>query len=208
MLYSRKRRATAAGLVAILMFVTIVATAASGAIIFYSRGGTLAAIGIGSPSAGGTSGGLSVSNSSISSLSSAVAGISGLIFNSSATTENATVPLGGRVAVSTSSLAAADFTAAGKTTTFTCSSSPSAASLALADTEGGTVSVTSISLASAGNDTTFTASGPCNVSASQTTYIVFPATTLLAPSPLQGSYYAGIVDFSDDSQAPFEGVWQ
>ena len=214
MLYSRKRRGTAAGLAAILMLITIVATVASGAIIFYSRGGTLAAIGLGSPSTSGTSvgtsGGLTsgLSNSTVSSFSSALAGISGLIFNSSATTENATLPIGGRVAVSGSSLPAADFTAAGTTATFTCSSSPSAAYLALTDTDTGSVSVTSISLASAGNDTMLTPSGPCSVSASQTTYIVFPATTLLAPSPLQGSYYAGVVGFSDETAVPFEGVWQ
>lgn len=204
MLYGRQRRGSATGIAVIMILITVVASAVSWAIVF-GHGGSFP--GLTSPtSSGALSSGLS--NSSISSFSSAVGGISGLLFNSTKTTENATVALGGRVAVSGSSLPAADFSVNGTSTTFSCSSSPSAAYMALTDGATGTVSVVSIAIASAGNDTMFTPSGPCTVDASGTTYITFSAASELAPSPLSGAYYAGVVGLSDDTQAPFVGVWQ
>jgi len=187
-----------------MILITLVASAVSWAIVF-GHGGSLPGL-TSPPSNGALSSGLS--NSTVSSFSSAVGGISGLLFNSTKTTENATVALGGRVSVSGSALLASDFSVNGTTTTFTCSSSPSAAYLALTDGGTGTVSVVSIALASSGNDTMFTPSGQCTVNASGTTYVAFSSASRLAPSPLSGAYYAGVVSLSDDTQVPFVGVWQ
>jgi len=114
--------------------------------------------------------------------------------------------------VAASSLPAGGFTATGTTSTFTCSASPSTAYLALVDNGTGSASVTSLSIASSVGVTDFSPSGACDIGASGsggvTTYIVFPATSEISPSPLSGSYYAGVVSLSDGALIPFEGVWQ
>jgi hypothetical protein len=186
-----------------MILVTLVATGVSWAVVF-GRGGSFPEVT--PPTSGALSSG--PSNSTLSSLSSAVGGISGLLFNSTATTVSVTFALGGHVDVSASSLPAADFTVNGSTSSFTCSTSPSGAYLALEDDGAGTVSVTSVALGSVGNETVFTASGPCAVSSSSTTFVTFSASSHMAPSPLSGGFYAGVIGFSDDSQTPFDGMWQ
>jgi hypothetical protein len=114
--------------------------------------------------------------------------------------------------VAASDLPAVDFTATGTTSTFTCSESPSAAYLALTGNGTGNASVTSLSIASGVGVTAFALSGACNVGAASsgagTTYVIFPATSQISPSPSSGSYYAGVVSLSDGEQIPFGGVWQ
>ena len=112
--------------------------------------------------------------------------------------------------VADSALPAADFTAAGTTSTFTCAASPSGAYLALADNGTSGATVTSVSIASASGVTRFAPSGACDLASGSgaTVYIVFPSTTQVSPSAASGSYYAGVVSLSDGSQVPFAGNWQ
>ena len=220
--FCRSRRASASGVAAVILAIMFVATAASGAIIYYSRGGASPAVGINSPSGNGLSGALSnpeltnltsalggLSNPAPTNLTSSLGGLSGSVSNS--TLANVTASLGGNVAVEASSLPAADFTAAGTTSTFTCAASPSGAYLAITNngTEG--ASVTSLSIASTGGVTTFTPVGACNVGAAGSgaaaTYIILPTTSQISPSPAPGSYYSGVVSLSDGSQIPFGGTW-
>jgi len=199
----------------------VVATGVSGAIIYYSRGGSSPAIGTNLPAVNGLSGTLSdaqlanltsalggVSNPATSNLTSALGELSGALSNS--TLANFTVALGGQVVVGDSSFPAEDFTASGTTTTFTCAASPSAAYLTLTDNGTGSASVASISIASVGGITEFAPSGACDITtgAGAITYIMLPATSQISPSAVSGSYYAGVVTLSDGSQIPFEGTWQ
>jgi hypothetical protein len=202
------RRGSASGVAAVIMAIMVVAIATSGAVIYYSRGGTSPTAGISSPSGAGLSGALS--NPDLSNLTSALGGLSGDLSNS--TLSRLTAALDGTVQVAGSSLPAAEFTDTGTTSTFTCSAYPSEAYVALTDNGTGSASVTSISIASPVGVTTFTPSGLCDIDAAGSgggpTYIIFPATSQLSPSPLQGSYYAGAVSMSDGSEIPFAGVWQ
>lgn len=141
--------------------------------------------------------------------SSHVIGIpSGALSNPAPT--NLTSMPGGQVVLADPSFPADDFKANGTTSTFTCGTAPSAAYVALTDNGGGSASVTSVSITSGGNGTTFTPSGACVIGAAAgaASYIVFPATSQITPTPLQGAYFAGIVSLSDDTQIPFEGTWQ
>ena len=206
----------------VILAIMVVATVISGAMIYYNQGGSSPAVGIGSSSGSGLSGALS--NPEMTNFTSTLGGLSGLLSNStlssltasllsSSTLSNLTAVLGGQVAVAGSSLPAADFTATGTNSTFTCSAYPSAAYLALTDNGTGSASVDSLTIASVGGAVAaFDPSGACDIGASSsgaaTTYIVFPATSQLSPSPLSGTYYAGVVSLSDGAQIPFEGVWQ
>jgi len=208
-----------------MLAIMVVATAVSGAIIYYSRGGSSPAVGTDLPSGNGLSGALSnpqlanltsalgglsgnLSNPALTNLTSSLGGLSGALSNS--TLANFTVALGGQVVVGDSSFPAEDFTASGTTTTFTCAASPSAAYLTLTDNGTGSASVASISIASVGGITEFAPSGACDITtgAGAITYIMLPATSQISPSAVSGSYYAGVVTLSDGSQIPFEGTWQ
>ena len=218
----------------------VVATAVSGAVIYYSRSGSPLAIGTGSPSGSGPSNSLSnaelsnltsalgrlssnATNPALANLTSALGGLSGpALANltstlgglsgdlSNSTLANLTASLGGQFVVADSTLLAADFTAAGTTSTFTCAPSPSGAYLALDDNGTSGASVTSVSIASASGVTRFAPSGACDPASGSgaTVYIVFPSTTRVSPSAVSGSYYAGVVSLSDGTQVPFAGSWQ
>ena len=239
MLFGRSRRGSAAGLVAIMVAIMAIATVVSGAIIYYSRGGVSPSVGLGS-SGSGLSGALSnadlanltsalgqlsgnlsnpalanltssfggLSNPSLTNLTSSLQGLSGSASNS--TLANFTVSLSRQVAVTASSLPAEDFTANGTSSTFTCAPSPSGAYLTLANNGTSSESVASVSIASGGNVTTFTASGACTVPSGSggTTDVIFPTTSMIASGAVSGSYYLGVVTLSDGTQVLFEGAWQ
>jgi hypothetical protein len=205
---ARSRQGSATAIAAVIMAIALVTTAVSGAMIYYSRGGSSPSVGIGSNSDSGLSGALS--SPAVANLTSALGDLSGL---SNSTLSGLTAEPGGPVQVAASSLPAAYFTAAGNSSTFTCSVSPSTAYLALTDSEESSASVTSVTIASspAGSLSTFDPSGACQVGApgsGPATYIAFPATSQMSPSPPSGAYYAGVVSLSDGSVIPFEGVWQ
>jgi len=199
----------------------VVATGVSGAIIYYSRGGSSPAIGTNLPAVNGLSGTLSdaqlanltsalggVSNPATSNLTSALGELSGALSNS--TLANFTAASGGQFVVADSSFPAEDFTATGQTSTFTCTAAPSGAYLALTDNGTGSASVASISIASVGGATEFTPSGACDITPGPgaVTYIIFQATSQISPSAVSGQDYAGVVILSEGVLIPFEGVWE
>lgn len=238
--FGRSRRASASGVVAIIVTVMVVATVVSGAIVYYSRGGPVPALNTNLPSGNGLSsalsdpqlanltsslGGLSdpstsnltsalsvlsgnLSSPALANLTSSLGGLTGALSNS--TRANFTAALGGQFVAGNSSLLADDFTAAGMTSTFLCAVSPSGAYLAVTDNGTRSAPVASISIATLGSVTEFTPSGACDIAAGPgaITYITFPATSHVSPSPVSGQVYAGVVSLSDGALIPFSGVWQ
>jgi hypothetical protein len=168
---------------AIMLAVMFVATAISGAALYYSMGHSSSAIGVDSPHDGGAA----------SAPSDSTAG-------------NFTA-LAGQVALADIAMPAHDFTANGTTSTFTCASSPSGAYLELTDKNTGGDSVASVSIATVGAATVFTPSGTCDISAA-TTYIIFPATSQISPSAVSGQTYEGFVSLADGVPITFNGTWQ
>jgi hypothetical protein len=222
--FGRSRRGSASGVAAVIFGVMVAATAISGVIIYYTRSGSSPGVGAGSPEGGALTGGLS--NPALTNLTSAFAGLStslsgpalanltsalgeliGALSNS--TLANLTVAIGGPISVTDAALPAEDFSAAGAASTFTCGSAPGTADLALGDNGTSSSSVSSVTIASLDGVESYTPSGACDVAAgSAATYIVFPASSRMSPSPLAGQVYAGVVSLSDGTQVPFEGVWQ
>jgi hypothetical protein len=190
--FRRSRRGSASGVAAIMVAIMVVATAVSGAVIYYSRSGSPLAAGTSPPSGNGLSG--SLSNSDLTNLTSALGGLSGNLSDaalsnltsdpgglsnlaltnltslgglsgglSNSTLAGLASSLGGPVVVADSTLPAADFTAAGTSLAFTCAASPSGAYLALTNNGTSSASVTSVSIASSLGVTTFTPSGACDL---------------------------------------------
>lgn len=191
--FGRSRRGSASSVAAVMVAIMFVATVVSGAIIYYSRGGTPPAIGSNSPSGNGLSGVLSnaqlanltsalggLSKPELANLTSALGGLSGNLSSPAltnltsslgglsgafpnSTLANFTVAIGGPVAVAASSLPAADFTPAGTASTFACGTSPSGAYMVVTDNGTESASVTSVTIATAGAVETFTPSGVCHI---------------------------------------------
>ncbi len=183
MVCCNRRRGAARGAWAFMLAAVLVATAVSGAAVYYTFGHSSSAIGIGTPSD---------------------AGVTGAPPDSAPGNFTA---LAGQVAVTVAGLAADDFMANGTTSSFTCGSSPSGAYLVLTDTNTGSDAVASVSISSVGAVTAFTPSGMCDISAA-TTYIVFPATSQISPGPESGQSYEGFVSMADGVPITFEGTWQ
>jgi flagellin-like protein len=133
--------------------------------------------------------------------------VSGFVFGVFGQAENSA-----QVAVTGTALLAADFKSAGTTTTFTCATTSSQAYLTLTNTGSAGASITAVTIAWAGGHGGYTLSGACSVGASgsgtATTYIVFPATTQIAPTASTGQAYTGTVALSNGAQLLFTGTWQ
>ena len=193
MAWGRPRRGAAAGAVVITTLIMIAVAAISGALIYHNLGTASSSAGIDSPPGGGQIDAPSDSNSTSSNNTAAVAG------QLMVTVADAALPAGGFIANST-------------TTTFTCAPSPSGAYLALTNGGTGNASVSYISINSAGVVSEFTPSGACDLgglgSGSATTYLIFPADSQVAPTPVSGQDYTGVVGLSDGVSIPFSGAWQ
>lgn len=179
----KPRRGAAVGAWALVLAVVLVGTAVSGWALYNTLGHASSAIGIPSTSDSGVTG---------------------------APTDSAPgnfTALGGPVAVTEAALPAADFTADGTNSTFTCGGSLSGAYLVLTDKNTGSDSVASVSISSVGATTVFTPSGTCDIGA-ETTYIMFPATSQVSPSPESGQSYQGFVSMADGVPVTFQGTWQ
>jgi len=117
-----------------------------------------------------------------------------------------------QVAVTGNALLAADFTGAGTTTTFTCATTSSLAYLTLTNTGSAGASVTAITITWAGGQTSYTLSGTCRIgasgSATATSYVIFPATTLITTSAVTLQAYTGTVALSNGAQLLVTGTWQ
>ncbi|HEV2390228.1 MAG TPA: hypothetical protein VGS04_05840 [Nitrososphaerales archaeon] len=190
----RSRRASASGVVAIMVTIMVVATAASGAIIYYGRGGSGPALNADLPSGSNPSG--SASDAQLANLTSAIGGLSG------PTTSNFTTALGelsGNLSLpvlanltsssgglprelsnttlvnfttaaeqfvaNDSSLPAEDFTTSGTTYGFACVASPSGAHLAFTNDGTASAHVVSVSIASVGGVAEFAPSSACDIAA-------------------------------------------
>jgi hypothetical protein len=203
LVWGRSRRGSASGVAAVVVAVMLVASGISGAVIYFSMGGSSPVVGAGSPSG-------ALSSPAPANLTSEVGELSGGLSNS--TLGNLTASLAGQVRVAASSLPADYFAATGTTSSFTCSAAPSAAYLAVVDDGNGSASVASVSIALPQGVTDFSPSGACSVGPAGpgegTTYILFPANSQLSLTPLSDSYYAGAVSLSDGAIIPFEGIWQ
>jgi hypothetical protein len=133
--------------------------------------------------------------------------VSGFIFGVVGRVQNSA-----QIAVTGTVLAAADFTAAGTTSTFTCATSSSDAYLTLTNTGTGGAAVATVSITWAGSNTAYTLSGSCSIGASgsgtATRYIVFPPTTWMSPSATAGQAYTGSITLSNGAQLLVTGTWQ
>jgi hypothetical protein len=133
--------------------------------------------------------------------------VSGFVFGVTGHAQNSA-----QIGVTGSALLATDFTSASATTTFTCASSSPGSYVAITNT--GTVgsSVTTVSITWAGTNTAYVLSGACDIgatgSATASTYINFPPTTLITPSAIPGQTYTGTVTISNGARLIFTGTWQ
>jgi hypothetical protein len=178
----RPRRGAATGAFAIMVAVMFVATAVSAAVYYYSLGHATSAVGITSPLDSGAGGASSGSPANFTALA-------------------------GQVSVADAVLPAENFAVNGTTSTFTCAQSASGAYLVLTDKNAGSDSVASVSISSIGGTTVFTPSGTCDIG-SETTYIVFPATSELNSTAVSGQSYEGFVSMADGVPVTFQGTWQ
>jgi len=189
--WGKPRRGGATGAVVITTLIMIAAAGISGAVIYHNLGTAASSAGIDSPPDGGQP--AVVSDSTSANFTAAVVG------QVAVTVAGAALPAGG-------------FNANSTTTTFTCSASPSGAHLTLTNGGTGSASVSYVSVTSGGVVSEFTPSGACEVgglgSGAATTYVIFPANSQVAPSPVAGQDYTGVVGLSDGASVPFNGVWQ
>jgi len=176
------RRGGAAAGWAFMLVAVLLGMAVGGVALYYTLNHGSSAIGIGSPSDNGATG------------------------NSSDSQPANFTTLGGQVAVTDAELPAGYFTENGTTSTFACGSSPSGAYLVLTDQNKAGDAVASVTISSFGAETVFTPSGSCDVG-SETTYITFPATSQISPSPRSGQSYEGLVSMADGVPVTFQGTW-
>ena len=121
------------------------------------------------------------------------------------------------VAVTGTSLLAADFTANPAATTFACvTSAPTIPYVTVTNTGSGTASIASVSVTWAGTNNAFTPAGGCTVGASGTTsstsYLDFAAASDLtatgATSAIAGQTYTGTITLTNGAQLLFTATWQ
>jgi len=175
----------------ITTLIMVAAAAVSGLVIYHNLGAAASSAGIDSPPGGGQPAAPSYSTSA--NFTAAVVG------QVVVTVAGAALPAGG-------------FDANTTATTFVCAASPSGAYLTLTNGGTGSVSVSYVSITSAGIVSEFTPSGACEVgglgSGASTTNVIFPANSQVAPTPVSGQDYTGVVGLSDGVSIPFSGVWQ
>ena len=133
--------------------------------------------------------------------------VGGFIFGTFGQSQNVS-----QVSVTGTALLAADFTAAGTTSTFTCSSSASGGWLAVTNTGTASARVTGVTITWGGANDAYTLSGSCSIDAvggaSATYFITFPATTNVTVDAAAGQTYTGTVVMSNGAQLLFTGIWQ
>jgi flagellin-like protein len=122
-----------------------------------------------------------------------------------------------QVAVTGTSLLAADFTANPVPTTFSCvTAAPTIPYLTVTNTGSGSAAIASVAITWAGTNNAFSAAATCNIGASgtssATSYLNFLAASHLtatgATNALAGQSYTGTITLTNGAQLLFTGTWQ
>jgi len=121
------------------------------------------------------------------------------------------------VAVTGTSLLAADFAANPVPTIFSCvTATPTIPYLTVTNTGSGSATIASVAITWAGTNNAFSAGGACNIGASGTTsstsYLDFAAASHLtatgAMNAVSGQSYTGTITLTNGAQLLFTGTWQ
>jgi len=141
--------------------------------------------------------------------------IGGFVFGIFAQGQNSAL-----VAVTGTSLLAADFTATAVQTTFSCvTSAPVIPYLTVTNTGSGSAAIATVAITWAGTNNAFSAGAVCNIGASGTTsatsYLDFVAsaggnhlTATGAANAVAGQTYTGTITLTNGAQLLFTGTWQ
>ena len=138
--------------------------------------------------------------------------IGGFVFGIFAQGQNSAL-----VAVTGTSLLAADFTANPAPTTFACvTANPTIPYLTVTNTGSGSAAIASVGITWAGTNNAFSASSTCNIGAAGTTsatsYLDFAGSSDLtatgATAAISGQAYTGTITLTNGAQLLLTGIWQ